>query len=492
MFIVPDDMLEELRCDYCYKYLSVGPVKEENVSKRECGRCALSKPTGVTSVYQHFLENATFKCINRFGGCEDLLTHDEVIAHEKSCNKKTELFLSSPVLVCEYLYKCRRQDPQRYLRKPILNIKLKDINFGSPFIYLKNNYIFFIYVEFETSTRKLSLNAYYIGDEMYEIIQNHTVLINTVMVHEIQQQTCLNLRNMGIYTDWRVNSVELDSHLSPDCNILFQFEFIVPMRVSHQMINNPEMQICLDSKKTHYSVTTIGGINIEIQLRCLLCSNLSYDNIYITSSGKPRQLICRFCIPFVDTNFCLVNNVLKGGVESLYDWNSSCMWNCGTYNKIGDLKHHELNCQIRNQPTIKCPFCFLNGMFEQMKTHLLLSHNSNLFTYLILVDKDCVGHYPDPNCLVLDNSIITFYVWVQPTCIIKCTICRDSHNKFVVITTNFIESVHKKDIIIRMYSASGDKYYKEIMNRFDIISLRNKLPVRLNFFVKPRSRFLFK
>lgn len=65
MFLLPEEVLNNLLCSVCFKYLSVKPVKVYINRSIKCGRCSDDKDDGIVSMYETIAENKLFPCVNR-------------------------------------------------------------------------------------------------------------------------------------------------------------------------------------------------------------------------------------------------------------------------------------------------------------------------------------------------------------------------------------------------------------------------------------------
>ncbi|CAG9861150.1 unnamed protein product [Phyllotreta striolata] len=77
--------IEDMKCDNCFKYLSVKPIKDYEDGTVRCGRCSQEDDEGTISMLNCYDEKQLFKCHNRYSGCRQLLSSSQVRAHEESC-----------------------------------------------------------------------------------------------------------------------------------------------------------------------------------------------------------------------------------------------------------------------------------------------------------------------------------------------------------------------------------------------------------------------
>ena len=99
-FDLPKEVVKKLRCFVCNKYLSCGPMKQEN-GNLICGRCNSSDlNTGLQMAFQKIMENFKFPCQYDEQGCEEHLLFNTSIEHETTCRYRT---LHCPVNSCSSL-----------------------------------------------------------------------------------------------------------------------------------------------------------------------------------------------------------------------------------------------------------------------------------------------------------------------------------------------------------------------------------------------------
>lgn len=88
-FYVPDGLLEEVVCTYCQKFLSVFPVYVARaVGKRRCGRCPtpdLNDGFVRDEIYETFMEQLLFPCVNHVNGCKEFMKPADTVEHEQYC-----------------------------------------------------------------------------------------------------------------------------------------------------------------------------------------------------------------------------------------------------------------------------------------------------------------------------------------------------------------------------------------------------------------------
>lgn len=268
--------------------------------------------------------------------------------------------------------------------------------------------MFFIIVEFPLLSKKLSFNAYFmgVGHDVYDIQQNCMVIINKTFVHSIEQQTCLPIEKYNT-AEWKVNSIQVDDHLSNECEVLFHFDFITPLIVSNQIVESnescellssqrtiqvpeefhPKISLSADSKRV--AIKTTQNVNIEVVAQCEICALVTRETIYMTSSGKVRYLICNICSLVVTSKYVFAKSVMPYFMEYFSQLIFSCIWDCGAFHNVDNLMKHEMNCYKKNKPNNDCPVstCSFNGLFDHLTEHLAETHDVNIFSRFVLLDN---------------------------------------------------------------------------------------------------------
>lgn len=517
MFIVPDDILEELTCDFCHKYLSVGPVKVDKDRNKICGRCSKENQTAVTSVYRFFGDSAIFKCINRFDGCSVLLTHDQVLKHEEKCiSKQYDCPLCNDnklIPTYEILNHCKIHHAENLLKKCSMKRKVNELKSSHVFFYIKENYIFFIFLEFDELKDVFLLNAFYIGDDSQcsdDVQQKYSIHIDEQNILESQKRDCLPLKS-HYKTSKIVNRFKIHSDLPKELNMVIYFEFFVPTRVNQITLKNAmqietecvknfkirqlrcengyqkylnKVQVSISDCLTKLLSKNVYGDQIEIYVQCKLCRNVSVDNIYISSHGAVRHLICLWCARVVTTDFHYLNDVIANGLYML-TWyiTYSCIWNCGKFNSLNDIHVHEIDCVKMNLPSIRCPIfkCNFNGMFSVMRTHLLDVHNETLWSNFIIL-YESYKTYPKHNILSLTDRS-HFYFWLHPNTLLKCVVQKQSKTTFFIKTTIVGQPSENKNVMIIVsydHSKNFQRHSGHFMNIHNNLDC-SILPVRLHF-----------
>lgn len=253
-FIVPDDMLDELICDYCHKYLSVGPVKVDRNRRKICGRCSINHPEGAVSFYRIFLEHALFKCINRFNGCNVLLKNNEVFLHEATCKTKPYyVCCKKKIPIYEVMYHYRKEHGLPILKSTILKTRLENLSTSEVYLYSKDNYLFFLEVLIDSLKSVVKLRSCYIGggNGKSEIQQKFYLQIEGHYLLEINDTFCQHMSESVKFID-TINV----AHYSLSNYLIVYFKFSVPsylMELGNQRILK-QMPLLQKTKKTKNQV----------------------------------------------------------------------------------------------------------------------------------------------------------------------------------------------------------------------------------------------
>lgn len=441
VFVVPDDILEELKCDVCLKYLSVGPVQVDNKRNKICGRCVISQTDRADSMYHFFIGHALFKCINRFDGCNALLTDNQVIEHEKTC--KGKLYNcplcnnSDKMFTFELFHHIKTQhDTNLFLRNSKLEIRFDELKRKNTFFYLKENYIFLIYLKCFSHKTEFLLNASYIGggEKLSEFEQKFNVYADGHNVLNSENRSCLpfasisNDSNKIVVNTFAVDQLKTVSQLIiyfeftyKNGNILFRKEFNAGQdtQVTFKRVGTRKIKIhenfMRQFQDASMSVSKTGNKLMKqfskndyvlIDVQCSECSNISSDNIYINTGGRDRQLICKLCASIYGKRFQLFRECCNDNNSEfiLHGLRLSCVWNCSSYYDINGIKKHEIIC--KNAPKGNCPVekCYFNGIFENVKEHVSDCHGLYLFDTYINVYTSSDELESDKNEISIDDE----------------------------------------------------------------------------------------
>lgn len=509
MFVVPNDILEKITCDICHKYLSVGPVLVEN-TKKLCGRCAKNSRSGIKSLYCLFGEFALFKCINRFGGCKKLLNYDQVLVHELKCLGKYYTcplcFVRKDIHCAELLYHFKVEHPTNLITQNFMVLKYQDLQDENQYVYIQDDYIFIINLGLTRNKKILHLIASYFGgkqDEDINIYQKYTVCIDGKHKRESQATTCLPIepeKNFKIS-----NCFDIDLTLDECSLILINFEFSTPLTVVNPSISQfmkpirtqrmikivdgqqstlEKLKLTLQPCSKSLQMILSNGMKINIFVQCKLCQNISDANVFISTQGSARYLICKWCAKIIDCEHTFLHDVIKNGPTILYKYIMySCIWNCGIYNYLSNVLSHENYCDTLVLPKIRCPNtnCSFSGMFEASRVHLKDEHNGYLWCDFVILYKS-YKTYPLHNIQDLSDSNV-FFVWVQRILLIKCIVELKSEQD-IILSTSFVDFERIVKNVRVVVTNNNDKDYQtfclEFTNTTDKLKV-SMLPIRLHF-----------
>lgn len=461
MLIVPDNILEQLICDVCHKYLSVTPVKIayiNNECKKICGRCfptvtALSNDSQqelvVSHLYTLLSENMLFKCTNRFAGCGKLLTCDEVLSHEKLCYAKS-LFCficnfnsminkgisESPAIDgCAILQHLKQEHQESYqANSSMIRTSLRALEKWNTFYYVMDDCIFITFVKFKRRDQAFLFKVCYIGNtNENKVVQvNGNIIIESTMVTQnllFGSNSCRKVEVIVKVCQLLLNDapVNIELHWSfPYYRQLYQLQQNPNFKGAEnyrklrklQIRGTPPAAINLNSTETKLVIIS-NSEEIELNVECILCFGITSDNIFITNKGKSKILLCRWCAyiykaPFEDLNDFYNFNIISN--LSFY-----CIWDCGSfmpsvatsnYDRHGNyvttsiITHEIFECN--KVPHQKCPVqnCFFTGTFNIIKKQLLTLHNQNMiFENYAILQRNVI----DTNL----NKPIIFYIIIS-------------------------------------------------------------------------------
>lgn len=533
MFIVPDNILEQLICDFCHKYLSVTPVRFscKNECEKICGRCystdtILSNGSHqewvVSQLYASLSENMLFKCINRFAGCNKLLTCEEVLTHEEQCYAKSffcficnfnsvinsGIFESSAIDGCAILQHLKMEHQESYQANSMIRTSLNALEKWNTFYYVMEDSIFVTFVKFKRRDQAFLFKAYLIGntDQKKMLQVNGNITIESTNVTQNLLFGSSSFRKVDVIVklcqllldDAPVN---IEVYYSFSDRQLFNlqqnpnFEGAENYRILRKLniLKRPEppaIPINLNSTKTKL-VMISNDEEIELSIECILCCGISSDNIFITTRGKSKSLLCRWCAYIYKAPF--------GDLQDFYNFNPisylsfSCIWGCRSYfydqstaaeynrqcrsPKYGNITDHEIfTCTKATQQ--KCPIenCFFVGNFQNIKSQLLTLHNqSMIFANPAIIQKNHVIY-------MNSNKSVIFYIIVNQACVcgnIKIDENTVKNQKFTIDLT--LKDPYQDYSNITAVISNGPNYTKLLtsFSRKFTFSV-NDLPIRLH------------
>lgn len=165
MFLIPENLLENLVCDGCKKYLSVGPIKVYASRRVLCHRCVKNSycdatDGAVNSLYNRIADQLIFPCINRYEGCSDLLSYKDMLSHEKKCvsgsYKCPNCKATPPFSAFEFLGHFKSYHRDDILKQPVVKL-LSHESVDKDYLFVKGNFLFLIHVSLMKNGKDLNL-----------------------------------------------------------------------------------------------------------------------------------------------------------------------------------------------------------------------------------------------------------------------------------------------------------------------------------------------
>lgn len=232
--IVPDDVLDCLLCDECHRYLSVKPIKVGVKRIILCGRCVDQKNKNfVNSYYGVFADDALFKCINHFDGCDKLLPYDKVTEHEKHCKSEEYDCLLCPEDVPKVpVYMLYRHVRTRHfnslLSKNTFTVKLTHLKVNA-FFHRIGNFLFFINESFNSNDNSILLCVIGVGKyfETSTLVTKFAISLEDKSVIDFQSETWSENNVMDMETNASKYTVGIDKAVE-NHTVTITFEIETP------------------------------------------------------------------------------------------------------------------------------------------------------------------------------------------------------------------------------------------------------------------------
>lgn len=415
MFLIPEEILKNLVCDDCKKYLSVGPVKVYPNKHILCGRCSKDNDNGVESLYGNIVQRGLFRCINRYDGCNQFLLYSEVSAHEANC--KSELYncpccyllpkMPAFLLVNHF----QKHHKESVLGNTNILISVDRCNVDKKYLYIKEDFLFIICVTLNSG--HIVLNTYYIGNvSLSREITQRFILSSTdgsLERHDTGKRPCYTFEdsnfNDGFKVDCKIKKCLLNVHIDIDTKKADKL-ILLPTSYTNTVVNTEhhnmdsldtsENKLYLNEefKKMWSSQYTLGfsenfllNINHKVINYCSFCQNKfnffsKNQSVYKCTkcSSDFDRFICSKCYHFgikkcdngKDYTFAPEETAVFQCVEYF------CKWNCGEKFFSWDLRKHENNCNF--QVDVICPVkkCQWKGKRFELPGHVKI-HNRITF-----------------------------------------------------------------------------------------------------------------
>ncbi|XP_074038055.1 uncharacterized protein [Leptinotarsa decemlineata] len=430
MFLVPINIQENLTCDFCHKFLTVGPVKVYPDKKMKCGRCPQSTNDGGTiSIYSQIAQLGVFKCFNRFDGCNNLLGYHEVRDHEENCESRAYLCPECPetVNVPTFLMIKHFQDnhDKRFLQKSCFELNLDGLHQTETYLHGIEDNLFFVECR-NNSSESFYLRTVLLGDQnrAETVTQQFAVRYDNLLKEIVTERKPCDSASSEISVGFQISKQALYSH--QQVIIEFQLDLtgslaLVPLPST--FTEESQQPLDLDSilaprkiklsnrfqdNHPNYSVNT-NGISItralegaeplEILPHCYNCSHpFTPGESYVKLDSNKYQWVCWRCEEYCrkknpDLKFLSYEEISPDCLEgsSLF----SCTWRCekkGFYDKI--LNHERYCSKIPKQA---CPIknCQMRGTIDRLRPHFEEFHPEFRIKFGSLVKIECPATFPN-------------------------------------------------------------------------------------------------
>ncbi|XP_072390607.1 uncharacterized protein [Diabrotica undecimpunctata] len=436
-FIIPDKILETLICSFCQKYLSVKPIIVYPNRDVECGRCAENEKqqkrgAGVESLYGKIIEKCLFKCTNRFDGCRDLLTHSQVLDHEKVCLEKIH---KCPICYEEMLSFMMIRHFHSNHKDAILDSSAFVFNLNNYlempgiYIYQEEDNLFFLYFSYSKSEKTIKLELVYTGsDKLASKTYHQFTVTNENKEFDINFNSKLLCTNEFFVVD-----ASNMSHL-----IYVKFKviyknlkfFTIPENVHSSSINgslekpNQNQEVLTITETVDSSLSSINNLlekpqpnqgkmrfiyanpldctreivefHSEYNPECFNCKeNCILSTVELSAreyyySPRHNNFLCFFCFEWLTHNNKIKQN--RSYVTQLIPSTFKkrfCKWNCGQHFMFSTIVLHETFCE-KSVYYYNCPHenCQIQNFASELKDHLKNDHNSEIHSAVLSVCKD--------------------------------------------------------------------------------------------------------
>ncbi|KAG5878762.1 hypothetical protein JTB14_012132 [Gonioctena quinquepunctata] len=425
MIQIPDELQDTLHCDFCYKLLSVGPVKVYPNRKTKCGRCSEDNDR-VVSKYGLIADHCLFKCVNRFDGCRQLLTPNQVLDHETTCKSNSIVCPVCPKIKETPTYMLIKHFEKHHrdylLKSPSFIVDTTEPNIII-YLYRANDQLFFI--EFKsTSVGTISLNTFYLGKQE---VAERTKQKFTILYGANLEKTDTTTKICAAYGCENSKGFLLEK---PNANKVL-VTFILNLEVSKSIL--PMIKICKCKKKigiprnislawgfrqdhpefsVSQSATSVlmkksNNEFYEIFVCCTFCSIPSMrEPIYLELKPLKYFALCRVCSQYykkVSPNIPLKSQAELFSVSLQNYITYSCIWKpwgCPESHNPKEILTHEKTCS--HQPSRLCPvpFCTRTGKLKDLRKHFLVAHQ-----------KDHICLYPRFSLLLTTEIPQKWYIW---------------------------------------------------------------------------------
>ncbi|XP_028136113.1 uncharacterized protein LOC114330888 [Diabrotica virgifera virgifera] len=396
-FILPDNILETLLCNFCHKYLSVKPVKVYPNRLMQCGRCNENEEhsnhimlQAVESQYGKIAENILFKCINRFDGCRELLRYSEVQDHEQVCLNKIRKcpICYEEIVSFRMLRHFRSNHKDAILDCPVFVFHMNDhLEMPSVYIYQEEDNLFFIYIVRSKSENTIRLDLIYMGN-----FQRAKNIYHQFTVSSENKEFDIVLGPKPCTNDFVVVDIsKMSNFVQIKFKLIDRNLKVLTTEISNAGgVRKPVLKNAPDGHQ-------IGKKQSEVNLRCIECQeycifSLSTCPILFYFIDKRKDYLCYYChqwFKYCEFNKRVIPKEIITDIMQFFKWICS---DCCSYIEFLDMKSHELNCKQGRQ--FSCPIenCCEKGTANEMIEHLKV-HNCLAFSSHFKLTSDILRCY---------------------------------------------------------------------------------------------------
>ncbi|CAH1102348.1 unnamed protein product [Psylliodes chrysocephalus] len=420
MFLLPEEVLNNLLCSVCFKYLSVKPVKVYINRSIKCGRCSDDKDDGIVSMYETIAENKLFPCVNRYEGCTQLLAFSGVSAHEKECVSN---YYACPICSVEFtsfllVQHYKRDHSSAILEKPEI-VFAKEKECENYYMYIENNFVYILYIRCNIADQCFYLNAACLGSpaRVEKIEQCVKCYLGDVkdcgkLFLQTKKQNCTlvenNSESFKIPFPKNTNSVTMCFYFdnSADCYFNYINKTISSTTSTSETVGLLDNEPILSSE---YQKEHIGNFlifsctKIYIKRKEIAFCNISTSKLKVTTKDiMVLPKICHFCeniFPISNSItlykspknkfFCHICYALNPTKLNHADLEASmfnslcfyCKWNCGSFFHATDLRNHEYSCKenIQDPHSSTLTSKYLNVYSNNRNTYSI--SRTNVFSF---------------------------------------------------------------------------------------------------------------
>ncbi|KAG5883399.1 hypothetical protein JTB14_031288 [Gonioctena quinquepunctata] len=409
MFILPDQILDNMNCDFCHKILSIAPVKVYRNGERKCGRCSEVDDNGVVSRYGLIANHCLFKCVNRFDGCRELLTFSDVAEHESKCKSKTIVCPLCPRIenVPIFMLIKHFEDNHQgcFLATPSFKVDVTATQ-TKMFLYRAKDNLFFI--EFKNSLiDTISLNTYYVGEQKKAVQMKQKFIVSfgdDLKKVETETKACVPFGHEdseGFLVEWpKIEFVYIVFEIVSDIFEIFSCsgdcstgkKYIgLPRNISlwrEFKQEHPEFSVSSSSPSTLLK-NEYNTAKYKISIYCLNCSLPMMDDDYSFLEVKPLdfRFICHSCERYYKykSDICFIPQNKICSVPLGIHLSYSCVWRsfgCLDFYYRKEIEIHETNCPYQPPQTCPVPDCTFKGTLPDLDKHFKDIHPENMISLL--------------------------------------------------------------------------------------------------------------